>query len=86
MTLKYFHAYYDNTSNIYILCAYNNLERTPVSFGPGVFLFVTEENDQKNFKTYDEMISLLLSRGIDIAPPEQRSYAKSVYSMKGIIT
>ncbi len=38
---------------------------------------------EKIFKTYDEMISLLISRGIDIASPDQRSYAKKRLQHEG---
>ena len=38
---------------------------------------------EKIFKTYDEMISLLISRGVDISTPEQKSYAKKRLQHEG---
>lgn len=37
----------------------------------------------KNFKTYDEMIELLISRGIDISTPSLKSYAKKRLQHEG---
>ena len=42
------------------------MERTPVSFGPGVFFILGGIFMDKVFKTYDEQIALLNSRGIEI--------------------
>ena len=58
------------------------MERTPVSFGPGVFLFMEDTMD-KVFKTHDELISLLISRGVDISTPEHKSFAKKALQHKG---
>lgn len=38
---------------------------------------------EKVFKTYDEMISLLASRGVDISTPELKSYAKKRLQHEG---
>lgn len=37
----------------------------------------------KVFKTHDELISLLVSRGVDISTPEHRSFAKKVLQHEG---
>lgn len=59
------------------------MERTPVSFGPGVFLFIGGAKMDKTFKTYDEMISILSARGIDISTKEQKSFAKKALQHHG---
>ena len=59
------------------------MERTPVSFGPGVFLFYGGTMADKVFKTHDELIALLISRGIDISTPEHKSFAKKALQHKG---
>lgn len=38
---------------------------------------------EKEFKTYDEMIALLMSRGVDISTPELKSYAKKRLQHEG---
>ena len=50
--------------------------------GPGSFLF-TEVIMDKVFKTNDELISLLISRGVDISTPEHKSFAKKALQHKG---
>lgn len=62
------------------------MERTPVSFGPGVFLFLRRFSMEKVFKTYDEQISILNARGITISSPEEKSVAKKHYNTMAIIT
>lgn len=37
----------------------------------------------KEFKTYEELISLLISRGVDISTPEHRSFAKKALQHEG---
>lgn len=37
----------------------------------------------KIFKTHDELIALLISRGIDISTPEHKSFAKKALQHKG---
>lgn len=37
----------------------------------------------KIFKTHDELIALLISRGVDISTPQQRSFAKKVLQHEG---
>lgn len=39
----------------------------------------------KDFKTYDEQISILVSRGVQIITPEDKSFAKKHCNMKDII-
>lgn len=58
------------------------MERTPVSFGPGVFFWGNIMSD-KPFKTHDELISLLISRNVDISTPEQKSFAKKALQHEG---
>ena len=70
--------------NIFFFVAYNILERTPVSFGPGVFLFYNGGNmDEKSFKTLDELVDILISRGIEINDASDRAYAKRVLERNG---
>lgn len=59
------------------------MERTPVSFGPGVFLFYGGFMADKVFKTHEELITLLKSRGVDISTSLQKSYAKKVLQREG---
>ena len=59
------------------------MERTPVSFGPGVFLFLRRFSMEKVFKTYDEQISILNARGITISSPEEKSVAKKALQHYG---
>lgn len=67
--------------------AYINLERTPVSFGPGVFFYTKLRKvsimAEKEFKTYDEMIALLISRNMEIASPSQKRKAKFILQRNG---
>ena len=49
-----------------------NLERTPVSFGPGVF-FIMRGIMEKEFKKHDELIQILDDRGIDFSGPKSKS-------------
>lgn len=37
----------------------------------------------KTFKTYDELITILISRGVDISSPEQKSFAKMKLQQHG---
>ena len=55
-----------------------------MSFGPGVF-FYSGGNlmPQKDFKTYDEQINILISRGVDISTPESKSFAKKALQHEG---
>ena len=51
--------------------------------GPGSF-YCTEDNMRdKTFKTYNEMIDLLISRGIDISTSSLKSYAKKRLQHEG---
>ena len=59
------------------------MERTPVSFGPGVFLLPGEYTLDKIFKTHDELIALLISRNLDISTPDHKSFAKKVLQHEG---
>lgn len=60
------------------------MERTPVSFGPGVFLFSKEHTmSDKPFKNYDELIDILNKRGLSITTDEEKDYAKTVLSKEG---
>lgn len=59
------------------------MERTPVSFGPGVFLFFSEVFMDKTFKTYDEQIAILISRGIQISSSAEKSEAKKALQHYG---
>lgn len=61
------------------------MERTPVSFGPGVFFILGGIFMDKVFKTYDEQIALLNSRGIEISTSIERSDAKRRFNIMGII-
>ena len=59
------------------------MERTPVSFGPGVFFILGGIFMDKVFKTYDEQIALLNSRGIEISTSIERSDAKKALQHYG---
>ena len=59
------------------------MERTPVSFGPGVFLFYGGFMEEKVFKTLDDLVDLLIERGIDIPDDSSRDYAKNVLEKHG---
>ena len=62
---------------LYSFIAYIILERTPVSFGPGVFLLIGDlMTKTKPFKTHNELIALLEERGIDFSSSESKSFAK----------
>lgn len=69
--------------NICSFFAYNILERTPVSFGPGVFLFYGGIMEEKVFKTLDNLVDLLEERGIDMPDDTSREYAKRVLEKHG---
>lgn len=58
------------------------MERTPVSFGPGVFL-CGGNMEEKVFKTLDELVDILIERGIDIPDESERDYAKRVINKYG---
>lgn len=53
------------------------MERTPVSFGPGVFYF-TEVYvvNEKPFKIHEELLTQLEARGIIYNDSSSRSFAK----------
>lgn len=69
----------------YLFDAYNILERTPVSFGPGVFLFLGGTMEEKVFKTLDEFVELLIQRGVAISDASDRAYAKRVLEKKWVL-
>lgn len=56
-----------------------------MSFGPGVFLMLWGGNalSDKIFKTHDELISLLISRGVDISTGEAKRFAKTRLQHEG---
>ena len=55
------------------------MERTPVSFGPGVFLIYGGSMAEKIFKTLDDLVDLLKERGVDIPDASSRDYAKEYW-------
>ena len=60
------------------------MERTPVSFGPGVFLFTSGVTmGEKVFETLDGLVDILIERGIDISAPSDRDYAIRVIGKNG---
>lgn len=54
-----------------------------MSFGPGVFFILGGIFMDKVFKTYDEQIALLNSRGIEISTSIERSDAKKALQHYG---
>ncbi len=57
-----------------------------MSFGPGVFLLSKQGGsalDDKVFKTHDELISLLVSRGVDISTGDAKRFAKTRLQHEG---
>lgn len=59
------------------------MERTRVSFGPRVFLFMEAFMEEKVFKTLDDLVALLQERGIDIQDASAHDYAKRVLEKHG---
>ena len=63
------------------------MERTPVSFGPGVFLFGGNMQNKvfttKVFTTYDQQIEILKNRGVQIVSDSDLSFAYEVLQKVG---
>lgn len=59
-----------------------NLERTPVSFGPGVFLLLGDVMT-KIFKSHDEQVDLLIGRGLSVKTSENRANVKRCLQRTG---
>lgn len=72
-----------SAENLNNFCAITYLERTPVSFGPGVFLIYGGSMAEKIFKTLDDLVDLLKERGVDIPDASSRDYAKRVLEKHG---
>lgn len=49
-----------------------------MSFGPGVFFLERWEVMDKTFKTFDEQVALLKSRGVEFKTPMSKSFAKKI--------
>lgn len=66
-----------------IIYVYNNTERTRVSFGPRVFFWKGVIAMDKVFKTYDEQLDILESRGMDLSNRYERRKAKITIQREG---